>query len=371
MRELWRTGIAPSQVLIAGDQLGPLGGLAGSDSNLLVDAAHGATAVSVGVEPSGVPAGVVTLGGGPDMFAAVLEDQVARRQRGELPNVELDPAWVLAVHGVDPLLERFHESLFTLSDGLLGTRGSVIAQDPSGDPAVLMSGVYTRTGAEAHLLAAPRWNTIVLDDASLRSVRRVLDLHVGVLQQQLQSETGQTDALLLSSLARPATAALRVRDSSAAKHLSPPLTPPPGPTLDERQKDGAMWMRVRGRPGSIVTAARDQLTGAIGDRVLDRVAAYEGAARGPADEHAALDRLQCARRLGFDGLLAEHRRAWASRWEDAEVRRWASRIEPDKHGNGRDRPRRVPRDRRRQRLHQHDGPLEPQASRERWRRDGR
>ena len=253
------------------------------------------------------------------MFAAMLEDQIARRRRGELPIVELDPAWVLAIDGVDPLLERFHESLLTLADGLLGTRGSVIAEHPSGDPAVLMSGVYTRTGAEAHLLAAPRWNTIVLDDASPRSVRRVLDLHAGVLQQQLQSETGQIDALLLSSLARPATAALRVRDRSAGMHLSRPLTPPPGPTLEEGQKDGAMWMRVRGRPGSIVAAARDQLTGTVGDRVLDRVAAYEGAARGPADECAALDRLQYARRLGFDGLLAEHRRAWASRWEDADV----------------------------------------------------
>ena len=195
----------------------------------------------------------------------------------------------------------------------------MIAEHPSGDPAVLMSGVYTRTGAETHLLAAPRWNTITPHDPAPRSVRRVLDLHAGVLQQQLQSETGQIDALLLSSLARPATAALRVRDSSAGKHLSRPLTPPPGPTLEEGQKDGAMWMRVRGRPGSIATAARDQLTGAVGDRVLDRVAAYEGAARGPADESAALDRLQCAQRLGFDGLLAEHRRAWASRWEDADV----------------------------------------------------
>ena len=319
MRELWRTGIGPGQVLIAGDELGPLGGLPGSDSNLLVDASHGATAVSVGVEPSGVPAGVLTIGGGPDMFAAVLEDQIARRQRGELPIVELDPAWVLVVDGVDPLLERFHESLLTLSDGLLGTRGSVIATHPSGDPAVLMSGVYTRTGAEAHLLAAPRWNTITPDSPSPRAVRRVLDLHAGALQQQLQSETGQIDALLLSSLARPATAALRVRDSSAGKLPSWPLTHPPGPTLEEGHRDGAIWMRVRGRPGSIVAAARDQLTGTVGNRVLDRVAAYEGAARGPADEGAALDRLQSAQRLGFDGLLAEHRREWASRWEDADV----------------------------------------------------
>ena len=78
-------------------------------------------------------------------------------------------------------------------------------------------------------------------------------------------------------------------------------------------------MRVRGQPGSIVAAAHDQLRGPAKDRVLDRVAAYEGVTRGPADESLALDRLQRAQRLGFDGLLAEHRREWASRWEDADV----------------------------------------------------
>jgi hypothetical protein len=75
--ELWRRGIAPSQVLVAGDELGPLGGLPGSDSSLMVD---GGTAVSVGVEPNGVPSGVISLGGGPAMFAAVLGDQIARRE---------------------------------------------------------------------------------------------------------------------------------------------------------------------------------------------------------------------------------------------------------------------------------------------------
>jgi trehalose/maltose hydrolase-like predicted phosphorylase len=56
---------------------------------------------------------------------------------------------------VDPLLERAHESLLTLADGRLGTRGSVLAAH-KGDPTVLMSGVYTSAGAETHLLAAPR-----------------------------------------------------------------------------------------------------------------------------------------------------------------------------------------------------------------------
>jgi trehalose/maltose hydrolase-like predicted phosphorylase len=300
MRELWRSGIAPGQVLI-------------------VDDALGAPAVSAGVEPSGVPAGVVSIGGSAEMFAAVLEDQIAHRRRGELPVVEPDPAWALVIDGFDPLLERVHESLLTLADGLLGTRGSMVAEQPSGDPAVLMSDVYTRTGAEAHLLAAPRWNTIALDDSSLRSVRRVLDLHAGLLRQQLQSETGRIDALLLSSLARPATTALRVSDSGAGLHSPRPLARPSGPACEEGEKDGFAWMRVTGRPGSIVAAAHDHLGRTAAGRVLDRLVAYEGAVRGAADENVALSRLQRAQRLGFDGLLAEHRREWASRWEDADV----------------------------------------------------
>jgi len=32
-----------------------------------------------------------------------------------------------------------------------------------------------------------------------------------------------------------------------------------------------------------------------------------------------LGRVRRARKAGFDALLAEHRRAWASRWEEADV----------------------------------------------------
>jgi trehalose/maltose hydrolase-like predicted phosphorylase len=280
MSWLWRRGIAPEQVLIAGDALGSLS---------------------------------------PEAFAAVLKDQIARRRHGELPIVVQDPEWTLAVAGVDPLLERVHESLLTLADGRLGTRGSVIAGHPSEDATVLMSGVYTRTGAETHLLAGPRWNVIALNDSPHRSVRRRLDLHGGVLQQQLRSESGEVEALLFSSLARPGTAVLRVRDRSASLKPSSSLVAPIGPAYEEGQTDGSQWIRVTGRPGSIAAAGHDQLCGAVGDQVLDRVAAYESVARGSADEGIALDRLKSAQRLGFDGLLAEHRRPWASRWEDADI----------------------------------------------------
>jgi hypothetical protein len=194
MSWLWERGIAPEQVLIAGDELGPLGGIPGSDSLLLAGDGRRATAVSMGVEPEGIPEGVVWIGGGPDAFMTLLEDQIVRRRRGELPIASEDPVWTLAVEETDPLLERVHESLLTLADGRLGTRGSTLTRHAGGEPTVLMSGVYTRTGSEAHLLAGPQWNT--LDQARADPPRRVLDLRTGTLRQQAAGQDGGLDALM-------------------------------------------------------------------------------------------------------------------------------------------------------------------------------
>jgi hypothetical protein len=76
--ELRRRGIEPADVLVAGDEFGPLGDVPGSDSLLLVPELAAATCVSVGTEPTGVPDGVIALGGGPKRFVALLADQLAR-----------------------------------------------------------------------------------------------------------------------------------------------------------------------------------------------------------------------------------------------------------------------------------------------------
>jgi trehalose/maltose hydrolase-like predicted phosphorylase len=320
MRWLWRSGIAPDQVLIAGDELGRLGGLPGSDSLLLVDHRKRPVAVSVGVEPGGAPQGAVWLGGGSDAFAALLEDQITRRQRRELPIAVEDPEWVFAIEDADPLLERVHESLLTLADGRLGTRGSAFGRHAGREPAVLMSGIYARAGAETHLLAAPRWNEIVPEDARGSPVRRVLDLHAGLVHERSASERGPFEVLLFSSLARPATPILRARGPIETARLARPLEPPPGVRSEEGEDDSVVWMRVTGPPASIAAAARCELRGDDTDRVLDRIAAYEGASEGVADHSAAVSRARGALKAGFDALLAEHRTAWAQRWEDADVR---------------------------------------------------
>ena len=94
-------GIPAGLVLIAGDEFGPLGGLPGSDSLLLVPEASRATAVSVGAEPTGTPETVLAFGGGPARFVALLKDQLERRIRGDVPELDADPSWTLTA-GVRP-----------------------------------------------------------------------------------------------------------------------------------------------------------------------------------------------------------------------------------------------------------------------------
>ena len=319
MRWLWARGVTPDQVLIAADDVGALVGLPGSGSPLLAEGGARPTAMSVGLEASVLPAGVIWLGGGPDALASLLEDQIARRGRGELPALSERSEWTVALEGFDPLLERVRETLLTLADGRLGTRGSMIAADHEGDPSVLMAGVYTRTGAETHPLAGPRWNLIVGEDPPARPLRRVLDLRVGMLRHQLCSQHGLVDAVMFSSLARPGTPVLRAQGHIERSGLHRPLEPPSGATYEQGEEDGCVWTSVRGRPGSIAAAAHDQTHGPASRRTLDRVAAYESSVHGAADSRAVLERVEQARKHGFDRLLCEHRRAWASRWEESDV----------------------------------------------------
>jgi trehalose/maltose hydrolase-like predicted phosphorylase len=257
--------------------------------------------------------------GGRDSITSALQDQITRRRVGELPIAPEESSWTLVVDRIDPRLERAHESLLTIAAGGLGTRGSAIVPHSRSDPAILMSGIYARAGAESHLLTAPRWNAIPVEDGALSPVRRVLDLRAGVLRQEVGPPTGPIEAVLFCSLARPRVAVLRARGPIPGTGVAPTLEAPSGVACERGEADGAAWMRVRSRPASIVATVHERLRGRHPDHVLDRVAAYEGATAGLVDHGHALARLRDAREAGFDRLLAEHRQAWASRWNDADV----------------------------------------------------
>jgi trehalose/maltose hydrolase-like predicted phosphorylase len=280
--ELARRGIGARLVLVAGDEFGPLGGLIGSDAFLLVPEAIGATVLSVGAEPTGAPPAILSLHGGPPLFLRVLEDQLARRRRGDVPELDNDPNWTLAVEGHEPALERVHESMLTLADGRLGTRGAPLLASDTATPGVVFADVYTGEGAATELAPCPDWTRLGIAPAQATS-RRLLDLRTGLLREE-----GTVTALRLSSLARPGTVALRAQ-------ADPELLPPAG----QRRLSG------------VVTA---QLSDRKYGRVLERLGAYD------ADEAVAERALEAVEQAGFERLLREQREAWAARWQEADVR---------------------------------------------------
>jgi trehalose/maltose hydrolase-like predicted phosphorylase len=307
-RDLQLRGIAPSLVLVGGDEFGPLGGLPGSDSLLLTVDAVGATAVSVGREPTGVPDGVLDLGGGPARFVQLLQDQLERRRRGDVPDVDGDPAWTLTVEGLDREQERVHESLLTLSDGCIGTSGSPVGSDPAARPRVLAAGLYDGEGPETDLFPCPIWTRLDGELSGKPELQRRLDLRTGILSQRVDG----LGAILFSSLARPGTVALRAQGPPELLRSDLPLTA--GSDAGAGLDGDRFWVRERARVGAVVAAAKDTLRG---DR-LERLGAY--CVKCGDDPARALRLLEEAERAGFERLLSEQRAAWAHRWSEADVR---------------------------------------------------
>jgi trehalose/maltose hydrolase-like predicted phosphorylase len=294
LRDLWRIGIGPAEVVV------------------------------IGSAPTTLPAAVVWLSGGVEMLAALLEDQIARRRNGELPRIDRDPLWTLTVTDAGPVGRRVPEGLLTLADGTLGTRGSVLVSDADDDSSVLMAGVYSGEGPETRLLDGPSWNTLALGAAAGLSAGRVLNLRAGTLAHELVGDTAELQALLLSSLARPATTVLRAHGVDVAIAADDTLTVPVGGEHQQGASGDRTWIRVTGAPGSILAArdtrfVADPDGGEVDHWVLDRTTSYAGQFAGATDAQAALDAVTAAANLGFDALFGEHRREWAKRWEDADI----------------------------------------------------
>ena len=73
-------GIPPGDILVAGDEFGPIDGFEGSDFKTFT--IEGARYVSVGKEPNGVPEGIVHLPGGVPAFLRLLDHQIRLHERG-------------------------------------------------------------------------------------------------------------------------------------------------------------------------------------------------------------------------------------------------------------------------------------------------
>ena len=312
---LAQRGITGGLVLIGGDEFGPVGGVVGSDSLMMVRAFARAVVVSVGVEPGGVPEGVLHLGKGPKGFIDLLDEQLSRRASRRVPNIDLDTAWVVPLPTGESM-EQVSESLGSLGNGFIGVRGS---RDEGGErsaPLSLVNGVYTRDG----LLPGPDWTG--LERPGVRPgphERRVLDLRGGTLARFDDRSTGGR-SLRFVSVASPHVMGLRAEGPEA--HLRPgnPLRPPRGTVDFTGSKRGDTVGAITGEPGAeIAMAAQDQVAESQGRRMVERLATWVANPISQTKLGDAHQLLGAVEDLGFDRLLAEHRESWAQRWSDAEV----------------------------------------------------
>jgi trehalose/maltose hydrolase-like predicted phosphorylase len=313
-------GVGARQVLIGSETFGTPAGVSGSESTLLAGSPAGVTAVSVGPEPTGTPPGVIHLGGGPARIAALLADQLDRRRRGDVPDTDDDPAWVVRFDGLDPERERAIEGLLVIADGRLGTNGSPLAFNTSTTPSVFVAGLYDGSGPETALLPCPLWHRLPVGDDAPKRLHRVLNLRSGLLHEVHTTSDREYRSMRFSSLARPASVVLRAECPAGTTARSPALVAAVAHGVETARVDGRTWMRAPASSGGVVAAASQRAREkATGDEVLERLGAYVADSEHCPEATTALDRVRGLERVGFEHLLNEHREEWAERWDEAEV----------------------------------------------------
>lgn len=302
-------GVTGRLVLVVGDEFGSIGGVAGNDSLMVVDTLARARVVSVGVEPCGVPEGVLHAGGGPPRLLELLDDQLQRRASRRVPQVDADPSWVVVLPA-DPAKERVAEALGALGNGWAGMRGSREDPGPEGSPLFAVAGAYEDDGL---LLHGPIWTDLAIPAAhGPQPGTRLVDLRTGTLAR-LAGGTALRSVRFLSA-ASPHVMALRAEGRAA--HLGPAASGLAGGRTAERPSSLARSGRGRHQ---VVVASADHLSEQGERAAVERIATWETGVGGRSLDDRAAGRLAKASSLGFDGLLAEHRAAWARRWRDAEI----------------------------------------------------
>jgi trehalose/maltose hydrolase-like predicted phosphorylase len=136
----------------------------------------------------------------------------------------------------------------------------------------------------------------------------------------MSTETESIRSLRFVSMDDPHAIALRAEGPEIHLQAGEPLRAPPGDALFHIDDHHGTKVATAGPRGNqVAVAARDRSTTTDGRRVVERLGAWVAAPAGTSDPAEARDRLARLDDRGFDTLLADHRAAWARRWDDAEV----------------------------------------------------
>jgi len=360
----------PQDMIVLGDEFGPVGTAEGADSLMLVPELGRSTFVSVGVEPDGLPPHVWHAGGGSDEFLRILHDQLAYRE-GEayanFPDPVGDPAWRFVVKGFDPFREREVETWLTVANGESGTRGALEEGSAVSTPATFVAGVFGDGTDEPRFrqpVPAPDWtglrlrawgSVVNLSNGELIEHERVLDMRHGVVYRYWRQRlrTGHTlrvrtarfasladrQILAIRAEATPEDAAGRIVWAGAVgvTHAGGPTKETqfekldaPGFIARTKGRNGgghALAVTTRPAPGSPVVRHMEQARDVIGGRLepgdpatVDRLAGLVSARTTVPSADSARRVLERAEQLGFDELLRRHCAAWDERWHDADLR---------------------------------------------------
>ena len=296
--DLWAHGIAPGDVIVAGDEFGLLGGVPGSNSLMLVPESEGCLAVTVGAEPFGPPEHVLAMPGGPNSILDVLDDQLRRRQEGQPPNPTPSSTWRIAIDGIDERREVAQSAVLTLADGRIGTTGEAIAAT-EGTAQTRVAGLYEGEGAQERLRTLPPWNQLGLSIDRGAQLSRVLDLHTGVLVQHIEHSGRSLSAVEFSSLAAPGTAVVWAAGEDALLRSVP---------------TGVVEHEVRSNQGDAFGIHMTDTRHAGNTAGYERIAVYA-----PGQMNVARARAEASVVLGVNDVHRRHREAWARRWGDAHI----------------------------------------------------
>jgi len=369
-------GLSWSDVLIVGDEFGPIAGFAGSD-DLLRSGAEGATVVSVGPEPNAAPEGIIHLGGGPQRFRELLSEEIRLIEAlGAGPwdtafNADpavpagppMDLAWRIDEEGYEASREHAVESRLAVSNGYYGVRGALETPTRTSRPRTFIAGFFDASSTEPvvpALVQAPNWIRVrpFLDGDPVSRGRgetleytRTLDLRHGMLwsdwrQRDRDGRVVRIRTLRLVSMAERSVAIqvaqIAVEQPSEITFDAVIDKPWIGLTRDRVGRELTLWRTEHaGRLLAVASTARMQ----VGNRELPAEFAQFNGARGERwtwiatpDEPATLvkfvsmvpgDTEDCgdvallamrrARRTDLRRYLAAHTQAWADRWSASDV----------------------------------------------------
>lgn len=296
------------------EELGAVG--IGAADVLVVAAGAPGALPTLGHHEHGVPSPVVVGTNESGPVCEVLAGQVHERARARLPRITPAPGWRLVVGGLDPEVERSRSALVSLADGRVGIGGGSVTGDPSGAWAI-MAGVYDGEGPETQLLPGPVATRVPHPTDPTTRAQRTLDLRTGVLHERLGTDAGPIDSVRFACLHLPGTVVLRAAGPPAPGSV--PLHPPPEREVTTGEDGEVRWMAVPATSGGIVAAATEARTEADGAATVDRITTYVGDPSEVPDPAGASAGARAAAAEGFDRLLGEHRAAWATRWEDADI----------------------------------------------------